>query len=83
MNFSKKELLNKNNRKLIDEEIKNEIKNKIKRISVSKDYKNMKRSNKNFPLLNNKALFFKIKNKLKFKFGFKKTELIPIYLKKI
>ena len=72
MNFSKKELLNKNNRKLIDQEIKNEIKNRIKRISLEKVYKNMKKSNKNFPLLNNKALFFKTKNKLKFKFGLKK-----------
>ena len=80
---SGKELTNFNNFKgIIDEEIKKEIKAKIKRISVLRGFKFDKRNSKRIIMLSGKKSFFKPKNKLKFKFGFRKSALIPSLFKK-
>ena len=82
---SKKEILNKNFKDIINEEIKNEIKNKIKRFSLAKDNKFNRRNSKRVITLSGKSgikSFFKPKNKLKFKFGFRKSCFIPTLLKK-
>ena len=74
---SKKELLNKNYKQLIiDDEIKNEIKKRIKRFSAFNKNKIEKKSKKNIQNSIQKS-FFRPKNKLKFRFGFRKSALIP------
>ena len=75
---SKKDVLNYNIKKFLeDEEIQKEIKQRIKRFSAIKYNKSeKKKSRKNIENEIPKC-FFKPKNKLKFRFGFRKSALIP------
>ena len=79
---SEKELLNENNKLILDEEVKNELKKNIKRISVVKNAYFTKRNSKRVIILSGKNPFFKPKNKLKFGFGFRRSLLVPKSFKK-
>ena len=79
---SKKDILTKNYQDILDEDIKNEIKKNIRRISVVKNIKTNRRNSKRIIVLSTKKSFFKPKNKLKFRFGFRRSLFAPKFGKK-
>ena len=72
---SRKDIVSKNYRLFLDDELKDEIKKKAKRISVCKNPNFNRRTSKKIIVLSGQKSFFKPKNKLKFRFGFRRAEI--------
>lgn len=79
---SRKDIVSKKYRLFLDDDIKNEIKKKAKRISVCRNANFNKRTSKKIIVLSGQKSFFKPKNKLKFRFGFRRSSFAQKLFKK-
>ena len=79
---SKKDVVSKDYRLILDDELKNEIKKKAKRISVVRNVNFNKRNSKKIIALSSPKSFFKPKNRLKQRFGFRRSSLAQKLAKK-
>ena len=79
---SKKDVLCGNYKNLLDEDLKKLSKKRVKRWSAFKVYSMRRYSKKLLPSASEKLFFFKPKNKLKHKYGFRRSLIMPSQRKK-